>query len=213
MAINLLSAVAVPKIVFQQVNRMISTFFWGTHEGKPKRKWVSWNTICRLMSEGGLGIRNVEEVVSSFRLKGLWNAMTNKSIWSSFICGKYGINNKVISGYVPPCSALKFWKECANLTAALVKNSTWKVGQGDMNFWFENWSKEGILAEVHTEALTICHITLRETVEVDFSINGLSETLISHVKDLYNTRLSAESNVRLWARNPNGTFTVKPAFD
>ncbi|OVA06424.1 hypothetical protein BVC80_8439g7 [Macleaya cordata] len=93
MAIYLLSAVVVPKIVLQQINRLISGFFWGSHEGKPKHNWVSWKAICRPILEGGLGVRYIEDVVNNFRLKSLWNGLEKKSIWASFIIGKYGINN------------------------------------------------------------------------------------------------------------------------
>ncbi|OVA03985.1 Ribonuclease H domain [Macleaya cordata] len=212
MAIYLLSAVSVPTTVLQKVDRVISNFFWGSHEGKPKRKWVSWNAICKPVSEGGLGVRNVVEVMCSFRLKALWNAVTSKSVWSKFICAKYGIHNNILPSYTPPRTASKYWKECAMLLAVLVKNSAWKVGQGNMNFWYENWSNDGILAESHPEVTSYGNITLREAVGADFNINGLPSDCIPRVKYMYDSRLSSEMDVRLWASSPNGVFSIKSAF-
>ncbi|OVA12560.1 hypothetical protein BVC80_9013g9 [Macleaya cordata] len=115
MAIYLIAAVSVPITVLQNINRLIAKFFWGSHDGKPKRNWVSWKAICRPVWEGGLGIRNIDAVVTSFRLKGLWNGVVNNSIWASFIRGKYSIDIINLAGYVPLRTASKFWKECTKL--------------------------------------------------------------------------------------------------
>ncbi|OVA11803.1 hypothetical protein BVC80_637g5 [Macleaya cordata] len=118
----------------------------GSHDGKPKHNWVSWKAICRPVLEGGLGVRYIEDVVSSFRLKSLWNGLEKKSIWAFFIID------------------------------VLVKNSAWKIGNGDMNFWFENWSNEGILADTLIENETYSSVTLKEAVEAEFCIHGLTES-------------------------------------
>ncbi|OVA11456.1 Ribonuclease H domain [Macleaya cordata] len=181
MAIYLIAAVTVPKSVLQNINRLLANFFWGSHEGKPKRSWVSWDAICRPVEEGGLGIRNIEDVVNSFRLKNLWNGVVSKSIWAVFIGGKYNIDKISMPGYVIPRTASKFWKECAKLIPVLEEDLTHPM-------------------------------SLREAVEVDFSIPGLVDASILHVHNLYENRLSADVDSRLWALTTDGIFTVKSAF-
>ncbi|OVA07571.1 hypothetical protein BVC80_669g5 [Macleaya cordata] len=63
MSVYLLSTVAVPKRVLAMVNRMIATFFWGSSEERAKRNWVAWANLCTPLPEGGLGVRNLEEVL------------------------------------------------------------------------------------------------------------------------------------------------------
>ncbi|OVA14271.1 Ribonuclease H domain [Macleaya cordata] len=212
MAIYLIAAVAVPKSVLLNINRLIANFFWGSHDGKPKRKWVSWDAICRPVLAGGLGIRNIEDVVNSFRLRNLWNGFVNKSIWATFISGKYTIDNFSMPMYVTPRTASKFWKECAKLIPVLVKNSAWKVGNGDMNFWLENWGNVGILADVLPAEDHSHPMSLREAVDVDFIIPGLANASIILARNLYEGRLSADTDTRLWALTTDGIFTVKSAF-
>ncbi|OVA01729.1 hypothetical protein BVC80_9071g60 [Macleaya cordata] len=72
MAIYLLLAVVVPKVVLQRINRLISGFFWGSHDGKPKHNWVSWKAICRPVLEGGLGVRYIEDVEHLMQFKKTW---------------------------------------------------------------------------------------------------------------------------------------------
>ncbi|OVA15372.1 Reverse transcriptase zinc-binding domain [Macleaya cordata] len=148
---------------------------------------VPKKAICRPVLEGGLGVRYIEDV--------------------------YGINNFSLLNYVAPCTASKFWKEYVNLIDVLVKNSAWKISNGDMNFWFENWSNEGILADTLVEAETYSSVTLKEAVEAEFCIPGLSESSASHVRNMYDSRLQAESDVRLWAPTTSGLFSVKSAFE
>ncbi|OVA04930.1 Ribonuclease H domain [Macleaya cordata] len=207
------AAVSVPITVLQNINRLIAKFFWGSHDGKPKRNWVSWKAICRPVWEGGMGIRNIDAVVTSFRLKGLWNGVVNNSIWASFIRGKYSIDIINLAGYVPPRTASKFWKECTKLISVLVENSAWEVGHGNINFWLENWSNAGILAEMLPGTLHSTSISLREVIEVDFNIPGLTDASTLHMHNLYESRLSAGSDKRLWAWTSNGIFSVKSAFE
>jgi hypothetical protein len=62
LSVHLLSVLPVPKQIFGKINRLFSTFFWGSSEGRPKRKWVSWESVCRPVDEGGVGIRNIMDV-------------------------------------------------------------------------------------------------------------------------------------------------------
>ncbi|OVA07288.1 hypothetical protein BVC80_1601g43 [Macleaya cordata] len=81
-----------------------------------------------------------------------------------------------------------------------------------MNFWLENWGNDGILADVLQEEDLTHPMSLREAVEVDFSIPGLADASILHVRNLYENRLSADVDSRLWALTTDGIFTVKSAF-
>ncbi|XP_042952180.1 uncharacterized protein LOC122289263 [Carya illinoinensis] len=40
----------------------------GTHYKKPKRRWVSWSSICKPTNEGGLGIRDFNEMQRGMRM-------------------------------------------------------------------------------------------------------------------------------------------------
>lgn len=59
----------MPKSVFANINRILSTFFWGEVDGSPKKKWCAWHKICKPVSEGGLGLRDLEEMQKSLQIK------------------------------------------------------------------------------------------------------------------------------------------------
>lgn len=58
--IHLLSIVHAPKMILNILNRLTSNFFGGFSYGKPKRKWVAWQKICKPTKEGGLGLQSLE---------------------------------------------------------------------------------------------------------------------------------------------------------
>lgn len=93
--IYLLSVLQVPKSVLGAINIILSTFFWGESDGIPKKKWCAWNKICKPTNEGGVGLRDLEEVQKSLHMKFAWKILKDvencaqKSLWAQFLRGKY----------------------------------------------------------------------------------------------------------------------------
>ncbi|RAL45410.1 hypothetical protein DM860_013806 [Cuscuta australis] len=74
----------LPKSVTHLLHTKMSNFLWGFREGKPKHHWSSWDTICRPSQEGGLGIRDLNDVQKALSLKLLWKVMNVDNLWSSY---------------------------------------------------------------------------------------------------------------------------------
>ena len=53
MPLHLLSVLNTPESVFKKIQGMFSSFFWGEHEGKNKKKWKAWKKLCNPTDEGG----------------------------------------------------------------------------------------------------------------------------------------------------------------
>ena len=87
--IHLLSVLYAPKAGVASLNRLMSNFFWGFYNGKPKKKWVSWARVCTPILEGGMGLRNFEDVQVLLFMKFAWKLLTQNSIWVNFFKEKY----------------------------------------------------------------------------------------------------------------------------
>ncbi|XP_075092253.1 uncharacterized protein LOC142172518 [Nicotiana tabacum] len=57
--------------------------------GGTSRHWASWNTLCMLVEEGGIGFRSMHDVAKALFSKLWWNFRTKPSLWSSFVLGHY----------------------------------------------------------------------------------------------------------------------------
>ncbi|XP_042958232.1 uncharacterized protein LOC122293851 [Carya illinoinensis] len=84
MATHLMVVLQVPHGVYVALNRIMSSFFWGDLEGRGKRKWVAWKNICHPTEEGGLGIRDFEEIQRALHMKFAWHLIQGHSLWAEF---------------------------------------------------------------------------------------------------------------------------------
>jgi hypothetical protein len=111
--VHLLSVLPMPKQIFGKINRLFSTFFWVSSEGRPKRKWVSWESVCRPLDEGGVGIRNIMDVYSSLQSKFSWKFLSEDTLWSRFFKAKY-VKNQHFS-LVDSSKGSRIWKMLINV--------------------------------------------------------------------------------------------------
>lgn len=71
--VNFWSSVFVlPKWFYAKVDSLCSGFLWKNNTVSAAGARVSWGSICKPKTEGGLGIRNLEEFEMVFRLKRIW---------------------------------------------------------------------------------------------------------------------------------------------
>ncbi|KAG2685838.1 hypothetical protein I3760_10G144400 [Carya illinoinensis] len=143
--IYLLSVVQVPKSVLNSINRILSNFFWGESDGSPKRKWCAWNKICKPIKEGGLGVRDLEEVQNSLHMKFAWKIITENSLWAQFFRGKYvkGIHLSLLD----KTKGTRFWKMIMKQIPHVLERARWKVRDGQISFWFDAWTGTGPLVD------------------------------------------------------------------
>jgi len=143
--VHLLSVLPVPKQIFGKINRLFSTFFWGASEGRPKRKWVSWDSVCRPVDEGGVGIRNIMDVYSSLQSKFAWKFLSEDTLWSRFFKAKY-VKNQHFS-LVDSSKGSRFWKMLINSVSLVIDKFVWRVKDGNLSFWRDKWMDSGPICQ------------------------------------------------------------------
>ncbi|XP_042950383.1 uncharacterized protein LOC122282502 [Carya illinoinensis] len=113
-------------------------------DGKGKKKWVGWKAMCKPTEEGGIGLRDFDEVQLSLHMKFAWKIMTGTDLWSQFFRAKYVGDNHI--SLMDPKKGSRFWKMVVKCIPAVLENSKWKVREGNISFWWDNWLNEGPLA-------------------------------------------------------------------
>ncbi|KAL0355214.1 UNVERIFIED_CONTAM: hypothetical protein Sradi_3968300 [Sesamum radiatum] len=74
-----------PRIsTIQKLEQLFAKFFWGSNSQKRKIHWTKWHNICFPTDEGGLGIRNLRDMITTFSYKLWWRLRLNNSLWSEF---------------------------------------------------------------------------------------------------------------------------------
>ncbi|KAL0288311.1 UNVERIFIED_CONTAM: hypothetical protein Sangu_2663200 [Sesamum angustifolium] len=143
MPIYLLQVLNPPVSTIQKLERLFARFFWGSTTEQRKIHWTKWHNVCFPTDEGGLGIRNLRDVVSAFSYKLWWRLRLNNSLWSTFTISKY------CQGYFP--EPPKFSHGLEHLEKTLHDperskgNIFWSLGTGNVSFWHDWWLPEGSL--------------------------------------------------------------------
>ncbi|KAL0285568.1 UNVERIFIED_CONTAM: hypothetical protein Sangu_2772900 [Sesamum angustifolium] len=126
MPIYLLQVLNPPVSTIQKLERLFAKFLWGSTTEQWKIHWTKWHTICYPTEEGGLGIRNLRDMVTAFSYKLWWRLKLNSSLWSTFTISKY------CQGYFSAISKLytmdlSIWKRLCMILKEAQGNIFWSL--------------------------------------------------------------------------------------
>lgn len=139
----------LPSQCMKEVEQLCSAFLWTGPDLKTTGAKVAWSKVCRVKSEGGLGIRAIKEINKVYGLKLIWRMLTGESLWGRWII-KYLLKKK------------SFWEVKANMQSGswmwrkmlklrdLAKSFYRKeIGNGrHTSFWYDRWSDRGVLLDL-----------------------------------------------------------------
>ncbi|XP_070042708.1 uncharacterized protein [Nicotiana tomentosiformis] len=131
--IHLLSAVNLPKHVITELHKMFARFYWSNSGNGKARQWASWDTLCLLKEEGGVGFRSLRDISKALFGKLWWNFRTKKILWTTFMRNKYckkihKYNNWAGVGSLYHASGPDHWcDESVKNIHELIENGQWNV--------------------------------------------------------------------------------------
>lgn len=120
-------------------------FLWEGCEEEKRDHLLKWETVCRPIEEGGIGLGNVVSKNLSLLGKWLWRfPMEPDSIWHKVIKSKYGTNRNrwdALAG--ANASSFCPWKTISQVSSLFIPLVKLKVGNGDkILFWEDQWAAE-----------------------------------------------------------------------
>ncbi|KAL0430780.1 UNVERIFIED_CONTAM: hypothetical protein Sradi_0704000 [Sesamum radiatum] len=141
MPIYLLQVLNPPVSTLQKIEQLFAKFFWGSTTEQKKIHWTKWQNVCYPTEKGGLGIRNLRDMVTAFSYKLWWRVRLNNSLWSQFTISKY------CQGFSPSISKLfatdsSIWKRMCTIRTEVQTNIFWSLGDGNVSFWHDWWLPE-----------------------------------------------------------------------
>ena len=87
-----LSLFTIPKHVAKRIEKLQRNFLWGGMGDGFKHHLVGWNTVCRPLAHGGLGVRKVALMNRALLGKWMWRfGMEETHLWRRVIAEKYGV--------------------------------------------------------------------------------------------------------------------------
>lgn len=193
-----------PKSIFQLLHKRFQDFLWGEGEYGPKRHWRSWHRLCFPTSEGGLGFRNLMDVVRSFACKLWWKYVNRLGLWADFLHTLSTTTKLKTSS----------WRRILAIRMQASTLSHVKVNNGECSFWFDNWRGGGILAVTNhppMEHLSVASFVRdRPTISASL-VMYLDGDIIADLND-YTLPDSAARDVYTWHPTPHGDFSISSAY-
>ncbi|KAG7599383.1 Reverse transcriptase domain [Arabidopsis suecica] len=213
-----IAAFRLPKACIREIDKLCSAFLWSGPSLNPKKAKVSWSDVCTPKSEGGLGLRSIEEANKVCILKLIWRILSAKgSLWVDWV-KRYLIRSGSFWAVKETSTCGSWiWKKLLKYRDAAKKFYRVEVKNGETtSFWYDSWSTFGYLHELLGERGCVdlgipISSTVREVMEMTRRRKHRQPILNSveeEVKKQKQSRNELEQDVALW-RGKNGCYKRK----
>lgn len=86
-----LSWMRLPKTSEKLLISLCRNFLWGSKGGENKLAWIRWESICKPVKEGGLGIRDFGAFNRALLGKWVWRFLNDKNnLWKRVVKARFG---------------------------------------------------------------------------------------------------------------------------
>lgn len=139
---------SLPKAFYAKVDSMCSAFLWNNNTDSAAGARVAWTQVCKPRSEGGLGIRNLQDFEVVFKLKQVWNLFANSgSLWVAWVqANVFGRRNFWVT--LDSARFSKTIKTMLQLKPLLSTFLMCEIGNGNVAaFWWDSWTSLGPLID------------------------------------------------------------------
>lgn len=130
----------LPVSLCKRIQSVVIRFWWDNNENTRKMAWVSWDSIAKPKSIGGLGLRDFLKFNDALLAKIGWRLLQNPTcLLAKVLKGKYYKDCDFLQASEP--SVLSHgWRSVLAGRDLLLKNIGWAVGDGlSINIWRDPW--------------------------------------------------------------------------
>ncbi|XP_058783870.1 uncharacterized protein LOC131658613 [Vicia villosa] len=136
----IMSCYKLPDCVCDEIESILSRFWWGSKEGERKIHWMSWDKLDRSKSDGGMGFLGFRDFNTSLLSKQFWRLWQGEgSLLERFFKGRYYPRSSIAEaglGYKPSYA----WRSIYSSRDAVLRGSIWRIGNGErVKIWTNNW--------------------------------------------------------------------------
>ena len=92
-----MSCFKLPMSLCKQLQSILTRFWWDASPKAKKICWVSWRTLTKPMSAGGLGFREIAQFNDAMLAKLSWRIIKDpKSLLATTLMGKYCVHSSFL---------------------------------------------------------------------------------------------------------------------
>ncbi|XP_058761484.1 uncharacterized mitochondrial protein AtMg00310-like [Vicia villosa] len=215
-----MSCYKLPDGVCDEIESMLSRFWWGSREGERKIHWMSWDKLARSKSDGGMGFRGFRDFNTSLLSKKFWRLWQGDgSLVERFFKGRYYPRSSIAEaglGYKPSYA----WRSIYSSRDAVLKGSRWRIGNGErVKIWTDNWipslSSFKPLSPLVPQNTNVLVSSLIDSDLCCWKMDSLKELFgksdVAHIASIPISKMVLEDKL-VWNAEKHGYFSVKTSY-
>ncbi|KAG2687140.1 hypothetical protein I3760_09G038400 [Carya illinoinensis] len=208
-----------------------ANFLWRGLGEEFKFHLVKWEQVCRPISGGGLGVRNLRMFNRALLGKWLWRfANEHDSLWKLVVAKKYGgLRGEWCTREVRGAYGVGLWKHIRRGWAVFNQHVKLRVGTGSrIKFWRDVWCASRALKDLYPTLFQLARdkeASMAEVMEIEggqflWNINfsrAAQDWELSIFEDFYSLIYSIRPNsqqedVLRWSLTDKGIFSVRSFY-
>ncbi|KAJ9564993.1 hypothetical protein OSB04_000959 [Centaurea solstitialis] len=144
-----MSVFVLPSGVIHELEAMFRKFLWAQGDSAQGKCKLSWEVVCKPITNGGLGIRRLGTWNKAMVTKHLWDIISNRStLWVQWIRLRY-LQGLSLWSIVPKTSWSWVFRKFLDLRPLVRRFFFHRIGNGEhVNAWMDTWLDCGSLSEV-----------------------------------------------------------------
>ena len=135
-----MSCFKISESLCNELNSMISSFWWGQKDKERKMTWVSWKKLCTPKDRGGMGFRDLKDFNLALLAKQGWRILKNQnSLVYRVFKAKYFAQCSFWEAQVGRRPSYA-WRSIMAAREVLERGSKWSIGNGEqVRIWKDRW--------------------------------------------------------------------------
>ncbi|XP_074313591.1 uncharacterized protein LOC141648774 [Silene latifolia] len=149
MANYTMQAAKIPRTVCDSIDKKSRRFLWGGDELKKPVHLISWETIQRPKSSGGLGITLARQSNAAFLTKLGYRVISEHTkLWSRVLRFKYCSGRCDVDMFQPKSNMSSVWAGITSQVHTISKGTAMAIGNGRHTiFWDHSWVDDECLSD------------------------------------------------------------------
>ena len=135
-----MSCFKLPNSLSNELNSMMSNFWWGQKEKERKMAWMSWKKMCTTKEKGGIGFKDLKAFNLALLAKQGWRILTNQnSLVHRIFKEKHFAKNTFLEAELGRRPSYA-WRSIMVAREIVGRGLRWAVGNGEkVSIWNDRW--------------------------------------------------------------------------
>ena len=214
-----ISCFKLPVGLCKEIETQIRKFWWGERSGQRKIHWKSWEILCKLKSEEGMGFKDLVRFNEAMLAKQIWRLQTEKEfLLYKVFSTKYFPLGSVFEARSSTGSFA--WQSLLKARHVIEKGMLWRVGDGTQIWVFhDKWIPGYFPTRAVSRTLgfeddsTVSSLINQTTMEWDGQLIDLkiAPFMAQKIKAIPLCR-SVMRDCIVWPRTRDGNYSVKTGY-